>query len=141
MSSKDVATLLNRREKVITEIVSTENSFNSSLQIFKNLCTLKIEKQNITLKNPKLLELFKSLSNVQESSQKFVEKLHITVVKKTQDYSVADAFVDFSNVIKDYFDYIYLYHQTISLLSTERQTNPAFAQILSKMETNYNDTT
>lgn len=144
MSKKSNADLLKRRRMVVDEIVKTEHTYNMGLQMVNSLCTKKLqqlnEKGELKLSQPKLLDMFNLLQDVEKVSKGFVERLHTTVIINTPGKTVADAFEGFGPLINTYFEYIYAYHEFSDSIKPERQANPTFNKVLEYFEQNIHDT-
>lgn len=137
------ADLIKKRQNVVNEIIKTEHTYLMGLQLVNTLITGKLKKlkeqEEIIFYHPKILEMFESLTGIEDKSKVFVEKLHITIVA-SQTKNPADAFDGLSDLVAEYINYIKLYHVCQPLLKVERSKIAAFNKVCEYFEMNTHDT-
>lgn len=125
-----------KRNNVINEIITSEASYNSGLQLMNKLVKepllQKIRDDDfIPHLDEKIPQLFQALSQILIISDRLNDELYQVVLKKQ---TIGEAFSSFSHVLTLYFEYIGLYHTALPILSQARHDNKQFNDFITAAE-------
>ena len=132
------------REKVILEVLSSEKSYNESVQKCLQFIIIPLQAKissGLFRTETNFDDLFEKYKEIYQLSSNFVNKMNEYMRSGQKNLSVLYVFSTFKeDVAKKYFDYIKTYHEKSPFLKTERQNNPFFNQFVTEQETNLKDT-
>ena len=130
-------TPFSQRERVILEVLQTEETFNSNIilcntQVIRPLLE-QIREAKIPIFHGEFLELLKRFNDICVKSTEFLERLQEHADKPS---SLIQVFTTFPMLVIEFFGYIDSFHKYESVLRFERRNNKALTDFLDAKEMN-----